>query len=187
MPNKKSPRHVFYDLEKRRIYLIGLITPITPFLIERAFDKLISVNVAPIKLLISSEGGDYYATLKIFYCISKVIDERKVIVDTIVVDYANSGAALISQAGKKKFAYEKATIKFHSAVRPFFEKERYNARMHMEAALKLFRIDAVQLFIFSYDGRPVSKIFQLFDEEAEITAVEAKKLKLIDEIIKPLD
>ena len=187
MERKKLPKHVVCDVEKRRIHLNGPIISITPLLIKRAFDKLISISAVPTQLLISSEGGDYYATLKIFYYISKVIDEKKVIVDTVVVDYAASGAALLSQAGKKKFAYEGATIKFHSAIRPFFEKERYNARMHMEAALKLFRIDAVQLLIFSYDGRPISKIFQLFDEEAEITAEEAKKYKLIDEIIKPLN
>ena len=187
MWGKKLPKHVFYDLEKRRVYLNGGIVSMTPLLIERALDKLIFRSTAPIQLLISSDGGDYYATMKIFYYISKVIDKKKVIVDTVVVDHAASGAALLSQAGKTKFAYKKATIKFHSAVHSFFGKERYNARMHMEAATKLFRIDAVQLFIFSYDGRPISKIFQLFEEEAEITAVEAKKLKLIDEIIKPLD
>src|SRR3989344_734783 len=187
MRRKKLPKHVFYNLKKRRVYLNGPIISVTPLLIERAFNKLISISAAPAQLLISSAGGDYYATMKIFYFISKVIDEKKVIVDTVVVDHAVSGAALLSQAGKKKFAYKGATLKFHSAIHPLFEKERYNARMHMEAAFKLFRIDAVQLFIFSYDGRPISKIFQLFDEEAEITAEEAKKYKLIDEIIKTPD
>ena len=174
-------QHVICDIEKRFIFLRGQIKPISAILIENALQRLVKHNASlPICFFISSaEGGDAYASLRIF----QMIRHSPLVINTIAVGVVYSGALLILQAGKKRFAVSGTKHNFHMAEDTFLKGQVFNAQRYMAAVDTLMLIDAGQFLIFTERGRPVAEIKRLFRSNAKISAQKALKLNLIDGIV----
>jgi ATP-dependent protease ClpP protease subunit len=171
---------VLCDSKKRSIHLKGPIISLTPYHIKRAVRKLTKHDAnTPIHLLISSSGGDFYASLHIFQYIKRCSTP----IYTIVVEKAVSGALLILQGGKKRYARQGATLGFHNVIHRLRADDVYNSTRYRQQLEELCRIDAIQCLILTKHGRPVNEILKLFGEEARISAKCAKQLHLIDDII----
>ena len=165
---KKKLGIVKYDLKHRRIYLVGEVVCGMPRLVENAINLMQKKNSrARIGVYLSSKGGLYPECLEIY----QIIWNSQTRIDIIAVDKAFSGAFLILQAGKRRMAFPEAIMRFHKAEgMPDLENTK---------------IDAVQRLIFTARSRPVGKVLQLFHKEAEITAYDARRLRLIDQILDP--
>ena len=183
MRKRLPSKRVFYNVGQRNIRLVGLIDESVCDLIEEAIQIMTVRNAKQeARLSISSNGGDYFASIRLFHIITRSI----IPIDTMVLTHAYSGAFLVLQAGRRRYANIKATMRFHCCEHQALKGEWYNAKAHKYAAGELDKVDAVQLLIFTARSPYVSKISHLFfDKEAEITAQQAKKLNLIDKILDP--
>ena len=174
-----SETKVAHDITKRYILLRGPIISITALLIEQAAKKILKHEpVGPIRLVISSEGGDFYAAVRIF----QYVQQLPVAVETVVLDKAFSGAFLISQAGATRSAFPKARFRFHQAT-VYLEKGNYNKRSLEDIVRVLDRINATQFVVLTTRAHPVKTIFELLEGEAEISAERALELNFIDRIV----
>lgn len=180
---KKKLGIVKYDLKNRRIYLVGEVVRGMPRLVENAINLMQKKNPrARIGVYLSSRGGLYQESLEIY----QIIWNSQARIDVIAVDKAFSGAFLILQAGVKRMTFPEAVMRFHKAEgMPDLENTNLNAEGFFKMAIECTEIDAVQRIIFTVRGRPVRKVLQLFHKEAEITAGEAMRLRLIDQILDP--
>lgn len=179
---KKKLGIVRYDLKNRRIYLVGEIIRGMARVVERAISLMQKKDPrAPILFCLSSKGGLYPESLEIY----QIIRNSRARIDIIVADKAFSGAFLVLQAGKRRIAFAEAKMGFHKTLCwPLLREGPFNYDDYMDMAKECLEIDTVQRFIFTRRGRPVEKILEFFNLGAKFTAKEAKKLKLIDEIMK---
>lgn len=174
---------VRYNLKHRRIYLVGEVVCGMSRLVENAINLMQKKNPrARIGVYLSSIGGLYPESLEIY----QIIWNSQARIDVIAVDKAFSGAFLILQAGERRMAFPEATMRFHKAEgMPNLKNANLNAEGFFNMAVECIEIDAMQRLIFTVRGRPVRKVLQLFHNEAEITADDAKRLHLIDKILDP--
>lgn len=179
---------VVCDIKKRFIFLNGDIRFITFTIIENAIKRLRSHDSKkPINFFITTEGGDFYASFQI----CQLLRRTPIIINTIAVDFANSGGFLILQAGNKRFSTKETTIGFHRAkethgsIEALFKENNndVNSEVLLSRVRELMMIDAQQLLIFGERGRPITKIKELFSKNAEISAKQALELNLIDGIL----
>ena len=172
-------------MSKREIWLTGEIVKKTPKLIKAAIVKIArNYRTAPIYLFISSIGGRADLAKKIY----NIISQSETPINTVAVDYAISAGFFILQAGKRRFAFPKAFMQFHQAENNPAELKKmskFNADYLGFNAEHLKETDAVQKFIFTSRSRSTKKILELFSKDAHVSALKAKKLQLIDEIMKP--
>ena len=179
-------KHVICDVTNRFIYLQGDILPISATLVENALKRLLENDShKPIHFYISGAGGDCHASLRIF----QMLVGSKAVVYTTAVGFVSSGAFLVLQAGEKRFATEEAALRFHmakygkEALAAVMKEKDMNAKTLTDLANDLRLIDARQLLIFTYRGKPISEISRLFGNNAQISAKKAKALNLIDGIV----
>jgi ATP-dependent Clp protease protease subunit len=132
----------------------------------------------PIELIINSKGGIVYDGLSLI----NVIDKSKTAVHTYVYGLAASMSLLIAVSGHKRFSGSLSTFMYHSVS--------LNMGGHLEYLKN--RLDETQRLQNIYDQYLVSKtkfemddlkIVQAHQNDWYISAEEALKLGIIDEIV----
>jgi len=134
-----------------------------------------------IKLYINSPGGILYSALAIYDTMQYV----ECPVSTICVGGAASGAAVLLSAGAKgkRFALPNAEILLHQvAVSGGVGGPAAEIEIAAKQIVKLKH--KVNKILAKHTGRPLSKIEQDTDRDFYLSAPEAKKYGLIDEVIK---
>lgn len=187
---KKNDKHLETDLPRvsykdRIIWFRGKISSRTAFVFNSILGKLNSLNHGDIIFLICGEGGDFYACLKILHLIN--FSPSRFVV--IAFEKVRSGCFFLTQADgcRVRMAVSNTKFIFHQAVdiylRQDLKKVELSQKYYEESRNRLQQIDAVQLLLFSKRGRPVSKIFDLFNREARLETRLALKLNLIDRVV----
>lgn len=134
-----------------------------------------------IKLYINSPGGILYSALAIYDTMQYV----ECPVSTICVGGAASGAAVLLGAGAKgkRFALPNAEILLHQvAVSGGVGGPAAEIEIAAKQIVKLKH--KVNKILAKHTNRPLSKIEQDTDRDFYLSAPEAKKYGLIDEVIK---
>ena len=183
---EKTPEgRLIYDiysrlLKERIIFLTGLITDVTANLINAQILFLASKDPKKeIQIYINSPGGLVSDTLAIYDTMQYV----QAPISTVCIGTAASGAALILAAGQKgrRFALPNADIMLHQimgrAVGQAIEIEI--ASKHMSEVK-----NRVNKILALHTGRPFKTIEKDTDRDFFLSAQEAKKYGLIDEVIK---
>lgn len=168
-------------LKERIVFLAG---PITDSLANAIIAQLLLLAAQDperdIQLYINSPGGSVTAGLAIYDTIQYVKPD----ISTVCVGMAGSMAAVLLAAGtkKKRFALPNAEMMLHQvaggATGPAVEIEI--------AAKQIIKIkDRLNKILAKHTGQPLSKIEKDTDRDFYLSAEEAKKYGLIDEVIKP--
>jgi len=133
-----------------------------------------------IKLYVNSPGGSVPATLAIYDTMQYVKPD----VSTICVGMAASGAALLLAAGaeKKRFALSNSEIMIHQVMAGGIEGQAVEIEISARHILRLK--DRLNQILAKHSGNDLSKVEKDTDRDYYMTAEEAKKYGLIDEIIK---
>lgn len=179
---RKTEIIFFYDYERRIIWLEGQISSQTALIFESVLKKLNKINHDDIHFFINGPGGDFYACLKMIKLI-KSSQSKFVIVPFGVV---RSGHFFLTQAEncKQRLAVTGTKFVFHHAVDIFLRQKLSRVTMGQndyEKRRKILQlIDAAQVVLFCEKGRPIRKIFELFNQEATISTGLAKRINLID-------
>jgi len=167
-------------LEERIIFLAGPITDISANLVIAQILYLTSKDRnRDIKLYINSPGGSVTAGLAIYDTIQYVGCP----VSTICIGLTGSMAAILLAAGNKgkRFALPNAEILLHQVaggVTGQAVEIEITARQIIKIKDKLNRILA------EHTGQPLRKVEKDTDRDFYLSAEEAKKYGLIDEVIK---
>lgn len=168
-------------IKEREIYLCGEIRKKTAQAVKRALKELDKTPDQPIDVFISSLGGNAGASLEIHHA----FHNAKSVVRTIGFGRVASGGLIALQGGDERLAKPSCLMQFHQACVEFkFKSRSYNGKALMGIAHRLFRADAVELYILTSRGSIPEKIVPLFDKDAVINSKQALKLKIIDGIWK---
>ncbi len=133
-----------------------------------------------IQLYINSPGGSVTAGMAIYDTMQYVKPD----VNTMCVGVAASMAAslLASGAKGKRFALPNAEILIHQVHIPGVEGQASDIEI---AAKQIMKIKAnMNKLLVKHTGQPLSKIEKDTDRDFWLTAEEAKKYGIIDEVIK---
>lgn len=133
-----------------------------------------------IYLYINSPGGDVSAGLAIVDTMNHV----KAPVNTVCVGLAASAAAIILSAGVKgkRFALPNAEIMIHQ---PWGGVQGQTSDIEITAKRMLRTRENLNEMLAKNTGQPVSKIDKDVDRDYFMSADEAKKYGLVDEVFKP--
>ena len=133
-----------------------------------------------IKLYINSPGGSVPATLAIYDTMQYI----KPNVSTICVGMAASGAALLLTAGAKgkRFSLPNSDILIHQIMAGGIEGQATEIEISAKHILGLK--DRLNQILSMHTGKPIAQVENDTDRDHYMTAEEAKKYGLIDEIIK---
>jgi ATP-dependent Clp protease protease subunit len=166
-------------LEERIIFLAGPVTDMNANVVIAQMLYLASKDSKrDIKLYINSPGGSVTAGLAIYDTMQFV----KCPVSTICIGLTASMAAVILAAGTKgkRFSLPNAEILLHQVAGGMQGQAadiEITAKQIMHMKQKLNKI------ISSSTGQPLSKVEKDTDRDFYLTAEEAKKYGLIDEVI----
>lgn len=170
---------------KRTIFLGGDIRGISATLLEEALARIPRKRSRrPFYLIIDSEGGDFYAMLKMRGLLKKY--ERSLI--TVVYGKAYSGALTLLQSGARRLMTKRSVLRFHQANHNFMKATTLNATSMSSLVRQLEAIDAMQKLIYMERADPTTtplfKKFQmLFEKEAYLRYPQAKNIHLVDAVI----
>ncbi len=181
---KPKKGNVIFSVEDRWLKLFGPIDQAT----VRWFAKFIHAtnlaNYAPICIFIDSVGGDANATLVIHSMLYNSLAPAI----TVVGRKARSGAFIVFQAGRKRMMCRKSELAFHWSE--FEMRKGYMLDLDKLRAMadnlsatnkRFYRI------IKSRTGLPMETVKKFFAEGKVLTAMEAKKFNLADEILERLE
>jgi ATP-dependent Clp protease protease subunit len=168
-------------LKERIIFLAG---PITDSLANGIIAQLLLLAAQDpkkdIQLYINSPGGSVTAGLAIYDTMQYIKPD----VSTVCVGMAGSMAAVLLAAGTKgkRYALPNAEMMLHQvaggATGPAVEIEI--------AAKQILKIkDRLNKILAKHTGQPLEKIEKDTDRDFYLSAEDAKKYGLIDEVIKP--
>jgi len=166
-------------LEERIVFLAGQVTDANANLVIAQMLYLASKDSKKdIKLYINSPGGSVTAGLAIY----DTMQFLKCPVSTICIGLTASMAAVILVAGTKgkRFSLPNAEILLHQVaggVQGQATDIEITARQIIKMKQKLNEI------ISSHTGQPLNKVIGDTDRDFYLTAEEAKKYGLIDEVI----
>lgn len=166
-------------LEERIIFLAGPITDMTANLVIAQILYLTSKDPKrDIKLYINSPGGSVTAGLAIYDTIQYV----KCPVSTICVGLTGSMAAILLAAGSKgkRFALPNAEILLHQ-VAGGVTGQAIEIEITAKQIIKLK--EKLNKILAFHTGQPLDKVEKDTDRDFYLTAEEAKKYGLIDEVI----
>lgn len=174
-------KHVQYKIAERTIMMRGAVRKSTPGLLKKALDAMLKTDEnGNISVFIESEGGDFYSAVEAHQVLGADIKPK---IYTIAGGHVDSCALLILQGGNRRLSYPDARFGVHRTSA--FPGRRLNAIELSRLMLTCLEKDAVQKLILTERGRPVKKIIEMFYQERTLTAKEALRYKLIDEIIAP--
>jgi ATP-dependent Clp protease protease subunit len=132
----------------------------------------------PIKLYVDSYGGAVYQCLGLL----GIMKSSKVPVHTIVTGCAMSCGFLISIAGHRRFAYQKATLLYHqvSSMAWGTVKEMEESVIQTKKLQEIIEDHTIENTAITREK--LEKIYKR-KQDWYITTKEALKLKIIDEVI----
>jgi len=167
-------------LEERIIFLAGPITDGLANLVIGQILLLASKNSKEdIKIYINSPGGSVTAGLAIYDTMQFVEPD----ISTICLGMAASmGATLLSAGTKgKRFALPNSEILLHQVAGGITGQA---TEIEIEARQILKMKQKLNEILVKHTGQPMSKIEKNTDRDFYLSAYEAKKYGLIDEVIK---
>ena len=167
-------------LEERIIFLAGPITDTSANLVIAQILYLTSKDQKrDIKIYINSPGGSVTAGLAIYDTIQYV----KCPVSTICIGLTGSMAAILLAAGSKgkRFALPNAEILLHQVAGGVTGQA---AEIEITARQILKIKDKINRILAEHTGQPLEKVEKDTDRDFYLSAEEAKKYGLIDEVIK---
>ncbi len=173
---------IYSLLLKERIIFLG--TPITDQVANLVIAQLLYLDredpEEEIRLYINSPGGLIYPGLAIYDTMQQV----RAPVSTIAVGWTASMATVLLAAGTKgrRFALPHATIHMHPAgggVQGYAPDVEIQYKELMRMQNLIFELLA------RHTGQPVERIADDFDRDYYMSAEEAVKYGIIDEVLKP--
>ncbi len=168
-------------LEERIIMLAGPIDDNTANIIIAQLLYLESRDSKKdISLYVNSPGGSVSATMAIYDTMNHI----KADVSTICVGMAASGGAIILSSGAKgkRFALPSAEVMIHQ---PLGGTEGQASDIAITAKHILKTKELLNKLLAKNTGKPISQVEQDTDRDFYMSAEDAKKYGLIDEIMKP--
>jgi ATP-dependent Clp protease protease subunit len=166
-------------LEERIIFLAGPVTDMNANIVIGQMLYLASKDSKrDIKLYINSPGGSVTAGLAIY----DTMQFLKCPVSTICIGLTASMAAVILAAGTKgkRFALPNAEILLHQVSGG---AQGQAVDIEITARQVIHMKEKLNKIIASHTGQPLSKVVKDTDRDFYLTAEEAKKYGLIDEVI----
>ena len=166
-------------LEERIIFLAGPVTDMNANVVIAQMLYLASKDPKrDIKLYINSPGGSVTAGLAIY----DTMQYLKCPVSTICIGLTASMAAVILASGTKgkRFALPNAEILLHQVAGGM---QGQAADIEITAKQILHMKQKLNKIISSHTGQPLAKVEKDTDRDFYLTAEEAKKYGLIDEVI----
>ena len=166
-------------LEERIIFLAGPVTDMNANVVIAQMLYLASKDSKrDIKLYINSPGGSVTAGLAIY----DTMQYLKCPVSTICIGLTASMAAVILAAGTKgkRFALPNAEILLHQVAGGM---QGQATDIEITARQILHMKEKLNKIIASHTGQPLAKVEKETDRDFYLTADEAKKYGLIDEVI----
>ncbi|MDQ5889619.1 MAG: ATP-dependent Clp protease, protease subunit [Patescibacteria group bacterium] len=133
-----------------------------------------------IKLYINSPGGSVTSTLAMIDTMDHIAPD----VSTICVGIAASGGALVLGAGAKgkRFALPNAEIMIHQ---PLGGTEGQASDIEITARHIIKTKDNLNKMLASFTSQPLKQIEKDVDRDFYMSAEEAKKYGIIDQVVKP--
>ncbi|MCX6718249.1 MAG: ATP-dependent Clp protease proteolytic subunit [Candidatus Staskawiczbacteria bacterium] len=166
-------------LEERIIFLAGPVTDMNANVVIAQMLYLASKDSKrDIKLYINSPGGSVTAGLAIY----DTMQFLKCPISTICIGLTASMAAVILASGTKgkRFALPNAEILLHQVAGGM---QGQAADIEITAKQIVHMKEKLNKIISSHTGQPISKVVKDTDRDFYLTAEEAKKYGLIDEVI----
>lgn len=133
-----------------------------------------------ISLYVNSPGGSVTSTMAILDTMNNIKPD----VSTICVGLAASGAAVVLSAGKKgkRFTLPNSEVMIHQVMGG---AEGQASDIEISARHILRMKENLNKILSKNTGKPIAQIEKDTDRDYFMTAEEAKKYGLIDEILKP--
>ncbi|MDP1760029.1 MAG: ATP-dependent Clp protease proteolytic subunit [Candidatus Woesebacteria bacterium] len=166
-------------LEERIIFLAGPVTDMNANIVIAQMLYLASKDSKrDIKLYINSPGGSVTAGLAIY----DTMQYLKCPVSTICIGLTASMAAVILAAGTKgkRFSLPNAEILLHQ-VAGGMQGQAADIEITAKQIMKMK--EKLNQILSSHTGQPLNKVEKDTDRDFYLTAEEAKKYGLIDEVI----
>ncbi len=166
-------------LEERIVFLAGPVTDLNANLVIAQMLYLASKDSKrDIKLYINSPGGSVTAGLAVY----DTMQYLKCPVSTICIGLTASMAAVILAAGTKgkRFSLPNAEILLHQ-VAGGFQGQAVDIEITAKQIVKIK--EKLNKILSSHTGQPLAKVEKDTDRDFYLTAEEAKKYGLIDEVI----
>ncbi len=181
-PRGERAFDIFSLLLKERIIFLG--TPIESHIANLIVAQLLYLNRedpdAPIQMYINSPGGEIYAGLAIYDTMQMISNP----ISTVAVGVTASFGTVLLAAGTKgqRYALPHATIHMHQPL----GGARGQATDIEIQAKEILRLKAELNRILSlHTGQPVDVIERDTDRDVYMTAYEAVKYGLIDQVLEP--
>ena len=166
-------------LEERIVFLAGPVTDLNANVVIAQMLYLVSKDPKrDIKLYINSPGGSVTAGLAIYDTMQYI----KCPVSTICIGLTASMAAIILASGTKgkRFALPNAEILLHQ-VAGGVQGQAVEIEITAKQIIKMK--EKLNEILSSHTGQPLDKVSKDTDRDFYLTAAEAKKYGLIDEVI----
>lgn len=167
--------------EQRMIHLTGLILPPMYHEMSCRLRYLAKQNKKPINIYLNTPGGSLLDALAMYDVIQEI--NKQVPVNVIAAGCCMSAGVLVEQAGAKRLSYPNAQFMVHELSGNSGGKlsDTLDAAQYAERLQSV--IDGI---IASRSGIPIEKLRALYRRrDFFLSAKDAKKLHLIDSIIKP--
>jgi ATP-dependent Clp protease protease subunit len=173
---------IYSRLLRERIIFLG--TPIVDSVANSVIAQLLFLasqdSKKDIQLYINSPGGSLTAALAIYDTMQYI----KPAVSTVCVGMAASAAAVLLASGEKgkRFALPNSEIMLHQVAVSGVSGEAVEIEIAAKQIVKLR--SKVNQILAHHTGQPLEKIGKDTDRDFYLSAQEAKKYGLIDEVIK---
>lgn len=181
-PRGERGMDIYSRLLKERIIFIG--TPIDDHVANLVVAQLLFLSsedaTKDISIYINSPGGSIYAGLAIY----DTIQHLKCDVSTVCMGMAMSMGAVLLAAGAKgkRFALPNSTILIHQ---PLGGAEGQAADIEITAREIIRLRDALYKILVKHTGQSTERIKQDSDRNYYMTAEDALKYGIVDEILTP--
>ncbi len=173
---------IYSRLLKERIIFLGgpIVDPVANAIIAQLLFLESEDEKKDIKLYVNSPGGSVPATLAIYDTMQYVKPD----VSTICVGMAASGAALLLAAGAKgkRFALQNAEVMIHQVMAGGIEGQATEIEISAKHILQLK--ERLNQILAKHSGRTLEQVHDDTERDKYMTAEDAKKYGIIDEIIK---
>ncbi|NPA05866.1 MAG: ATP-dependent Clp protease proteolytic subunit [Chloroflexi bacterium] len=181
-PRGERAFDIFSLLLKERIIFLG--TPIESHIANLIVAQLLYLNredpEAPIQMYINSPGGEIYAGLAIYDTMQMITNP----ISTVAVGVTASFGTVLLAAGTKgqRYALPHATIHMHQ---PLGGARGQATDIEIQAKEILRLKDELNRILSLHTGQPVEVIERDTDRDVYMTAYEAVKYGLIDQVLEP--
>ncbi len=173
---------IYSRLLKERIVFLGgpISDPIANIVIAQLLFLESEDEKKDIKLYVNSPGGSVPATLAIYDTMQYVKPD----VSTICVGMAASGAALLLSAGAKgkRLSLPNSEVLIHQVMAGGIQGQAVEIEISARHVLRLK--ERLNEILATHTGKPVAQVEKDTDRDYYMTAEEAKKYGILDQIIQ---